>query len=263
MKKPLLKSFFSFWESEPQNLRFMRDWARRIPCVWQPGKLMDKLDELNDLEIEAAVRNYLYQLLLWDGTQDPGFTHIDSPVDMLRYQDEHQNDSGGLGPTWECGPFSALYGGMLAALNIPARRLYACRGTDGQSDYGAEVWSATLRRWYVVVPHLNLHFEDHNGRMDAWTFGAQDRCGLPLMPVAISGRGEPMHAPDPIRLDRWRGMSGLLAIRRGNRPHAGGGPLKPEHWQHLPVLAPVGNVTLPDNYVEHGTFDLRSITEPP
>lgn len=263
MKKPLLKSFFTYWEAEPQNLAYMRDWAQRIPCAWQPGCMMRQIDELNDLEIEASVRDYLYRKLYWTGIQDSGSAaFVDSPVDLLRYQDANSGMNGGKGPSWECGPFSATYVGMLAALNIPARRLYASRSTDGQPDYGAEVWLDN--RWVVVVPHLNLHFEDYSGRLDSRRLCSMDRLGLPYTPISIAGQGQPAHIADPIHLDRWNGMSGLMCIRRGNRPHAGGSPLKPEHWEHLPVLAPIGNAKLPtDNYVEHGTFDPRSITNAP
>jgi len=263
MTKPLLKSEFVYWPNAAQRAE-MRDWCDDIECAWQPGLLLNHASQMNNLEIEASIRNHVWKNLWWTGNQDPRAVEaglVDSPLDLLRSQAEHSLENGGRGPTWSCGPLAATYVGLLAVFDIPARRVWCSRGSDGQEDNGAEFW--TGENWVLVVPHLNLHFDGYCRRLSAYQFCVRERNKGRITPITITGQGVPFYGDDPVNLNRWAGMSARMAIMRGNMPFAQTGTLRPKHWEHLEIMAPTGNAKDMPLLVRSGTFDPRSLTDAP
>lgn len=252
---PILPSFWTFWTRPQQaNARaYLLDWVKRVPVNAND----------TDVKIADAVRDYLYGLLNWTGTQAPGCTNIDFPDALLQWQTEHQGDNGGIGPTWSCGPFSALYVGLLALYGIAARRVWSSSMVDGGVDTAAEYWDRQELRWVFVVPHINTHWAKGGRRINFYEWCQGDRCGQDAKAVPISGNGEPKYSS--LKLKQWKNMSGNPCLMRGNWPHAGGGDqVHHENYEYFQLMPIIGaGIPLEDLQRDYGTFDTRSYSYPP
>lgn len=256
--KPKVKSFWSLWEQQPSHKDELLRYLEWVPLAWGAGRIVPGL---NDLLLEAGLRRHV-QSFRFIGRQGPGNPHIDSPVDLIRWQQARQSDNHGTGPDWACGPMSALYVGLLAALGIYARRVWSSSMHDGQQDYGIEFWSPTLGQWVFVLPQLGVHFELRGIRQSYFRFCAADRVGSPIYPVTYLGTGKAPYAE--LDLGSYRGMSGNPHCMRGNFPHAGGGELSPEHWEHLQLMPKIGKAKVfPGAWSAYDSFDLGYVLGPP
>jgi hypothetical protein len=250
MTPAYLQSFWAFWERQPKNKQFLVSWVRQY-------------SEGTD---EPTIRKLLFGLLNWTGNQDPEITpYVDSPVDLLRGIDRLRDKNNGRGPEISCGPFAAIYVGLLAAFGIPARRVWSSRISDGFQDNVAEFWSASLKQWVLVVPQLCLHFEhpQTNRPLSLREWATYDRMGTHAKPVPVAGDGKPRFCD--LTMDHWRGMSGNPCVMRGNWPYGGTETRPAGCWQYLQVWPRVGNAIESggQDIARFGSYDERSVTGEP
>lgn len=269
---PQINSYWAFWPNT-RHLEYMLSYGEKIKMAWREGTLHDH-DKwlLTDMEIEASLRIHAYEHWNWTGTQDPGLPpeFIDSALDLLQYQEAHQHENDGKGPTWSCGPYSVAYVGLLAAYGIPARRVWNSRPSDGAVDNAVEYWDRDWQKRVFVVPQICTHFTRDCLNLSVHQWAGYDRIGYNYTPVTLSGKGDGAFAKPIPNLNGYRGMSGNPHVAPGNYPHAGGqGQFKPNHWRNfqlMPKLA--GAAEFPhDEHMPlpnaHGTYDLGYVLGEP
>lgn len=245
---PLLKSYWSDWTRQRSSLSYLDDWLKRVPFPMAA----------TDLEREAAIRGYLWRTFDWTGDQDPCFKHVDSPVNNLQDQDDFIATTGVI-PTWSCGPMSCTMIGLLAAKGIYARQVATSHLITGAVDNALEFWSTSLKKWILVIPHLNLHFTHLDVPLSLLEWARFDRRCLSTT-LGRSSDGKPRCIPDTFGC--WTGMSRTPRVMRGNWPYAGGDPIPPEAWESMPVLPLPPGLILPRT-ATFGTFAEESVTNPP
>lgn len=87
-------------------------------------------------------------------------------------------DHAGRGETFWCTHYAITYAECAQALGWQARKIAVDRRHDpegrGSSHHGvAEVWSNQHRKWVVIDPQSNLHFEKRGVPLSAWEIRAE------------------------------------------------------------------------------------------
>lgn len=249
----LVQSYWCWWPN-PDDRAFLSEVLKRIPVFGKPSQTLENRANLSVPQIEASIRDALYQQLRWTGKQDAANQNSESAVDLLRYQMSHPNSE------WDCGHFASVYVGLLAACGIAARKCWSSSWVDGGVDVVAEYWDDG---WILVVPQLNLHFEWF-GRLSFYDFCARDRTGNPVNGMALSGDGDARFINTPTA--RWRTMSGNPCVMAGNAVNAGGSPYDPGWYrfmQIMPKIGPAADMDKSVTVIPFGTFDPESYWNPP